>query len=498
MLTPHDPRSDRAETCPGSLPFFLAGFLLAAAAWLWLMKSVFVVQPGDEGIYLYDSFLASRGDLPYRDFFLAHPPLRILAGAGLFSLGLPAVVVKSLAPLALVGAALLAGLTILRQPGGRPAWAVLASVFLLFASQSIQACGSWVGVETAAILVAAAAYALSRRRFAVAGLLLALASWQALYAVLPVPVLAIWAWRERGLRPFLAGLAAGPVLHGLTWAACGNAYVEQVFLYHLHKVGTDTFADPVERLLVFVYGDVGLLAFALAGLLHRDRVSRWSAIAGLSCVAVVAAYSSLMTFYFIVAFPLLAVASACGLRHLSGLVRNRWVGAVAVFAAVAVTYLPHVSGALGLGEIREREAVEVEAFVARVDRCRPDSGRIWGTGSLVPMLALRTGLAVAGGEVDTDDKRFTSGASDIGTVMDRALSEPAPLVILALDHGLDLVPGARERLAATWVPIHAFDLQAAGYRGLILAPPAEADRSRGCLQEAGGPSPSSSRRDDGL
>ena len=34
-------------------------------------------QPGDENVYYYMGKLISEGKVPYRDFFLAHPPLHI-------------------------------------------------------------------------------------------------------------------------------------------------------------------------------------------------------------------------------------------------------------------------------------------------------------------------------------------------------------------------------------------------------------------------------------
>ncbi len=460
---------------------FLAGFVLLSSAWLWLQRSVFVLQPGDEGIYVYDSLLASGGAMPYLDFFLAHPPLRILIGAAILALGAPMVVVKSLAPLAGIGAALLAGLTVLAGTRGRAGWALLASFLLLFASQSFQALGSWAGVETGMFLVALAVHALSRRRFTMAGAVSAVAAWQCLHALAPIPVLAIWAWRERGLGPFLGGLALGPVLHGLTCAFFGGAYVDQVFLYHLRKLGTDPYAQPMERLLAFLYGDVGLIAFALAGLLPRNRTPRWTAIGGLACVAVVAVYSSLMTYYFIVAFPLLAIASAFGLRHLHGLVPIRGLGWAMLVVVLAVTYLPHVSGALGLKEVRTRESQAVDALVGRLGRCRPESGEIWGTSSLVPLLALRTGLSVAAMEVDTDDKRFTSGTSDIGAVLDRVFAGPPPMVFLALDGGLDLVAGVRNRVLRELVPVFRWDLGPAGLRGIAFAHAREAVRIGECV-----------------
>ena len=33
-----------------------------------------------ENIYFYDAWLMSQGELPYRDFFFAHPPLGLIPG----------------------------------------------------------------------------------------------------------------------------------------------------------------------------------------------------------------------------------------------------------------------------------------------------------------------------------------------------------------------------------------------------------------------------------
>jgi len=50
------------------------------------LKALPYLKPGDENVYLYMGKLVSEGKIPYKDFFLAHPPLQILIIAAVFKI----------------------------------------------------------------------------------------------------------------------------------------------------------------------------------------------------------------------------------------------------------------------------------------------------------------------------------------------------------------------------------------------------------------------------
>src|SRR3989344_5769720 len=58
----------------GEIALLLVGFLCFA----FLKKSNFSFFTGDQGVYFYSGYLWSQGILPYRDFFISHPPIQLL------------------------------------------------------------------------------------------------------------------------------------------------------------------------------------------------------------------------------------------------------------------------------------------------------------------------------------------------------------------------------------------------------------------------------------
>jgi hypothetical protein len=82
------------EKASRSVADLLSPALLFVAAFALQSRSVgrVVIQALDEGVYLYAARLIADGLVPYRDFFLSHPPLLIAgaaAGLGLTGFDVP-------------------------------------------------------------------------------------------------------------------------------------------------------------------------------------------------------------------------------------------------------------------------------------------------------------------------------------------------------------------------------------------------------------------------
>lgn len=413
-----------------------------AVVWLFLQRASFALLPGDEGIYVYDGLLTSRGLLPYRDYFLAHPPLRVLLAALMFLLSAGPAAVKSVALVATVLASLLVGLAVTRRSS--TAWGVLAVGLYLFSLLAVCTGGQLVGSNVGALFVAAALLLATTGRFLGAGVALAVGATQALYIVIPAPVLLVWAMREGRARRFLLGLALAIPLFGLLFAVFGRPFADQVLLYHLRKVVVARMSYPVEQLLAFLYGEAGLLAFSLAALLDRSRTSRFLVAGAFFTALVIASYQSPMTYYFTTALPFLVASAALGLRELQrtlagGGGARRGVAAAVLGVMLVVTYLPHVLHAVEYGEEVSETRAEADAIVAGVAARPPDSGLLFGTTNLVPLAALLTGLEVAGREVDTNTKRIYSGMVDPRALVEHAFAGPPPGVLLIMGSGLSNV-----------------------------------------------------------
>ncbi len=415
------------------------GLAAVAAAFAAVKWGSLFLDIGDEGIYVYGGRLVAEGHLPYRDFFLAHPPLRVLIAALAWLLGAPLEAVKVVCLLATIGAGVCVALAAAPLAGAFPA--VVGAALYLFATIPLKIGTAFVGANIATFAIAAAMALCVHRRFFLAGLALALGSWHALFAAMPAPLLLWWAWRAGGTKRMILGLAVGPALHAVTALVFGGAYVHQVFAYQLAKTSTEQTGYPLGPFFAFLRGEAGALAFALAALLLRRRRSTWLLICGVGCVALVASYRSPVSYYYLLPLPFLAAASGCGLhavwRRFSDRPRAvRAAVAAVIAAALVVTYLPHLMYTRSLQGWYAARAHELDALVAMIERNRPPSGLIWGDAALTPLVAARTGLRIAGNEVDTNAKRFRSGTADAREMLPRLFEtgkQPAALFIR--DHG---------------------------------------------------------------
>ena len=214
-----------------------AGILLAYVA---VKLEAAGLSAGDENIYFYDVLLFTRGVLPYRDYFFAHPPLHV-AIPGLLSLvtGFSLGFLKLLPLLFSCGTGLAVWDTARRcfKSGGAVAAAVAMAGFL-FALEQLQASSNLTGVNLTVLFAALSLWCVVRGRPLTGGLLAGAAVSTGVYAA---PLLAaiplILAFHDpRGVLRFLGAAVglAGAINLGF-WALGGPAYWDQVYLFHTLK-----------------------------------------------------------------------------------------------------------------------------------------------------------------------------------------------------------------------------------------------------------------------
>ncbi|GMV43429.1 MAG: hypothetical protein AMXMBFR64_51450 [Myxococcales bacterium] len=196
---------------------------------------------GDENIYFYMAHLLAEGQLPYRDFFFAHPPVHLLVPAALFKVfGFTLLLAKSIAPLAAAGAGAFAWALARRRFGAFAALLTLGA--FLFASELLKASTNLTGVNLTLLFSAGGTWAALTDRLLLGGALFGLAASTGFYAMAGFAVL-LATLPFRGLRPTLRFAAGFAVVFGainLTfWAIGGQGYVDGVYRYHLLKAAKD-------------------------------------------------------------------------------------------------------------------------------------------------------------------------------------------------------------------------------------------------------------------
>jgi hypothetical protein len=441
----------------------LGGLLLLTAAYALLKLQALHASFTDDNVYFYGAALLARGELPYRDFFFAHPPLHLVVPAALFrAFGFSVVLGKLIPAVASVGTGLaLAALA--RVHFGRAASLVAAAAFW-FSPTQLSASSDLLGCNLAALLIALALLAAFQDRWIAAGALLGAAVSTALYA-LPALLIGLGVGRRSLALHLAAGFAVSCALLNLPFLiASGPAYLEGVFLFHLLKpdreIATRVWQLLYENPLLVTSG----LACAGELAVHR-RTAGWTLAAtacalGCGFALQLAALPQLHKHYFAVALPALSLCTAyLASRLLSGLAHRQpalWAApAAALVAALMLEPVAfsrgHLSEVLRAGErvgyawvdppvlprlgaitralfwkdhhlrgepewgvhqylwSRQRSFSTAEEIAAYLREHMLPGETLAGASTVAPLLALLSGRALAAHQVDTNAQRFATG-----------------------------------------------------------------------------------------
>lgn len=225
---------------------------LALVLGVFVLLKVIGIHPSaaDDNIYYYMAVRMTHGELPYRDFFFAHPPVHLLVPALVFSVtGFSVQVAKSIPIVAELVAAACLYLALRRTSKGL---ALLAVVLMLTSYELLMGSTDMNGENLMTAFLMASLLAAVSRRYVLAGVLAGLGLGSGLYALAAVVALAVaaaLASRRAGAR-FGLGALAGFVGVCLPFAVIGGAgFFKGVFAYHFAKPdrGVDqipVFASP--------------------------------------------------------------------------------------------------------------------------------------------------------------------------------------------------------------------------------------------------------------
>ncbi len=284
LLIRRDAVRHEAETPPDDSRHGLIATRMSALEWavvtisvllFWLLKTHGLhASATDENIYFYGAHLLSQGVWPYRDFFFAHPPLHLVVPALLFALfGFDLLLAKLIS----VVASLLTGLCLLdigRRYLGKVA-GITALIGFLFGYQVLQASTNLTGINLTTMWMVFGLWAFLRRRFLLAGIMLALSICTGFYAIAAALALLCLAFFYGNRRQFFRLVASFSIvallINGVFLAIGGEGYLDGVYRYHLAKIQRDLLPEVLiniyyHPLLIWSFLVAPPLAFAVRAL----------------------------------------------------------------------------------------------------------------------------------------------------------------------------------------------------------------------------------------
>ena len=430
--------------------------LLTPPIYLFLKSKCFHWYLTDENIYYYLARDLSVGNLPYRDFFYANPPLLLpllkvsglLLNGGIFGLRLVPLLATFLAGLGLY----LLMRTFIGRIAVIPLWVYWGSYDALRASTHA------TGINLTLMFVVWAFFLASRGRWVAVAVSVSLGLWTKTYAIVALPgvLAALWLFNRRAgkgtvLRALVVVVSSLVLLALLGSAIGGNAFWEMNLFYHLNKPlgssGTyDTFHRVFGRnsgtgyvlLLACIVALVGILSRALRRIRAKGHLSRWEgnrlfprhplALMATGFIHILTVFlflifqNRLFDFYFLLFLPglglllggLLGAARGRGVAKSGG--RDSWVlcilpGALTLLI-LAQPLLPSEKRLFLKGPVSywEHEARTIDRLSQLKDIVsHPEGATLCGDSSTAPLLATLAGIHLAGGEADTNSMRFRAG-----------------------------------------------------------------------------------------
>ncbi|MBI2541876.1 glycosyltransferase family 39 protein [Candidatus Woesearchaeota archaeon] len=381
-------------------------------------KGLKTEQPGDENVYYYMGKLASEGKVPYRDFFYAHPPLQIYLIALIYKAFGFNIVALKLAPLISTMITAFFVFKIAQKFGN--AEAIAAFFIFLFSYSTMFNSVFSFGIELAAMFLAIGAYFLfSKDSYWAAGLFFGLAGATRLLSLIPISVLLIYVLllnRKNFFKLSSGFLAVFLAVNGISFLIAGKAYLADAYLYHLQKSSGG--AENLKE-----YSDIVKLNWILflsffLFIFSRDRRMHPFALAAAAYLAFLLMLKKLFGFYFIVAFPFLAVIGGFSIVSLAGKAELPKKWKVAIFLTICLVFGWNLfADASFLGKMGftgfERGRDMADFIISSAD----NETLLFGDDSIAPLLALATGKRIALDFVDTNDQVFSSGAADLGKVL---------------------------------------------------------------------------------
>ncbi|MBI2660515.1 glycosyltransferase family 39 protein [Candidatus Woesearchaeota archaeon] len=392
-------------------------FLFAAAFVLITFKGLKTAQPGDENVYYYMGKLVSEGKIPYKDFFLAHPPLQIYMIASVYKIFGFSIIALKLIPLL---STLITAFCIFKiaQKFGNMEAITASLLFLSSYSVMFNSVFSF-GIDVAAMLLIAGVYfSFNRGYYLLSGLFFGLAAITRLLALVPIAVILLYflfSGKKAFFKLSLSFLMIFLLANGAFFLA-SDSYFSNVYGYHLQKTfgGKENFREyfDILKLNWILFFSALLFIFANA----RRQLALFACVS-LPYLLFLMSLKKIFGFYFLIAFPFLAIIGAYSAVNLAGIIPKKLK--IIAFGAFTLIFIWNLSSDVIFLEKIGFTGFERGRDLAEFIVLNSDGGAmLFGDDSVTPLLALQTNRRIALDFVDTNDQVFISGVKNLNVLLE--------------------------------------------------------------------------------
>lgn len=403
----------------------LLSFLLIAVIFVLVeARGLFVISPGDENVYFYMAKSVSEGQIPYRDFFYAHPPLHVLVLASVIKIfGVSFIALKSATLLAVIAASFFLfkiSLELMKNKFNDEnsiAVSSIAIILFLFSFEVLFKATFSLGVELAIMLVMISFYLILKKRFFLAGLFGGLAGLARLYSLVPIFVIftfiLIQKIQQKDKKDFLymsLGFFLTFILAvGLLALLFGNKFIDPVFRYHLLKLKL-----PGQRFQVYknVFLENWVILVAFLSSIFMKSKKRFMLLYLIIFFSILFLFSLNVPaeFYFILAFPFMAIIGAYSIASIIRNINIKFVRYAVIFLVCGVFLWNTAADIMFLEKFAFLKFQPLNEMLN--DVASGNTNYMFGDDGTVSMLALLTSRKIALNFIDSNEMRFTSGLTN--------------------------------------------------------------------------------------
>lgn len=422
-------------------------FILVIIIFLLIeVKGLNHVDPGDEFTYFYMGKLLSDGKIFYKDFFYAHPPLQVFLLSVIFKIfGFNLIILKSIPLLAIIISSIYIFKIVQDKFDG--VIAILASIIFLFSHRVLFEATYATGVNLTTMLVVIGTYYLvSKNKFLLSGIIFGLAGITRFYSLVPIGIIMLILFMKnrknfiRFLYGFLLTFALPNILFILFF---GQDYLTPVFKYHLMKpsVEGNTFSVFSEVIIknLFLF-----IPFFLIFFVKRKRLFLFITVPILYLIFL-SFLKTIFNFYFILAFPFMAIAGSYALVYIYRRIKIR--STVKKTAVVLLVIIFFGYNIYNVNKLTTFDFIDFEAgprLIRYIEENTKENELIFGDDSTTALLSLYSGRDIALDFADSNDMRFKSGVTDIDETIKKLKEEDTRLFIVRPLYGIGSMDSFKE------------------------------------------------------
>ncbi len=391
------------------------------------LKGLMHYENSDENIYFYMGKLIAEGKVPYKDFFFAHPPLKIYANALLIKLfGANLLILKLIPLISTIISSIFIFKLMKREFGGLEG--IAASSLFLFSYTIMSESTYATGINLTLMFAIIGIYLLYSKKYFLSGILFGFSAVTGLYSMIFVAVILIFLFlsSKNSMIRYLAGFSLIFLAVNLFfYIISGGYYLVSAYKYHLLK-------PKLEGNTLEIFWNViskSPVLFSLAALFALNYSKKLQLISAMAIAYILFLLfaNRIFNFYFVLLIPLLSVLAAYSLIRMAESTKMKNIILTAIFFMLGISALLTTIHLYTFDFADFKTAKEISSFVIENSA---ETSTIFGDDTSTPLIALYSGRKISYDMVDTNFMVFRSNLVALDSVIERMENNPPKYVIV--------------------------------------------------------------------